>query len=133
MVLDAIQDALIAIHEKRHTYSPNRPFKPWLSAIARYKWIDRLRQMSRVQIETLGEETAVEGHEDSILGAVVLDQLLAEIKPTQAQVIRLAKLHGLSIEEASEHAGQSISLVKVNIHRGIARLSSIVRSQSHVG
>src|SRR6202047_4142297 len=43
MTEDAIQDVLLAIHEKRHTYDPARPFGPWLAAIARYKWIDRLR------------------------------------------------------------------------------------------
>ena len=46
-VEDAVQDTLIAIHEKRHTYDPARPFRPWLAAVARYKWIDRLRAMGR--------------------------------------------------------------------------------------
>ncbi|RTE68075.1 hypothetical protein BHE90_017549, partial [Fusarium euwallaceae] len=32
MVDDAVQDTLIAIHEKRHTYDPERPFRPWLMA-----------------------------------------------------------------------------------------------------
>ena len=43
---DAVQDALLAIHNKRHTYDPARAFAPWLAAIARYKWIDRLRAMA---------------------------------------------------------------------------------------
>jgi len=30
MVDDAIQDTLIAVHEKRHTYDPHRPFGAWL-------------------------------------------------------------------------------------------------------
>ena len=45
MTEDAVQDVLLAIHEKRHTYDPTRPFGPWLAAIARYKWIDRLRSL----------------------------------------------------------------------------------------
>jgi len=133
LVPDAVQDALIAIHEKRHTYSSSRPFKPWLHAIARYKWIDRLRQMSRVHLEPLDEddEDLTSGnYEDSVLGGIVLDQLMATLKPAQADVIRLVKLHGLSVEEASTRTGQSVSLVKVNIHRGIARLSAMVQRQS---
>src|SRR4051794_18224107 len=47
IVDDAVQDALIAVHEKRRTYDPARPFEPWLAAIARYKCIDRLRAMRR--------------------------------------------------------------------------------------
>jgi DNA-directed RNA polymerase specialized sigma24 family protein len=44
---DAVQDVLLAIHEKRHTYDRSRAFGPWLAAIARYKWIDRLRTLKR--------------------------------------------------------------------------------------
>ncbi|MFZ8528631.1 sigma factor, partial [Staphylococcus aureus] len=66
MVDDAVQDTLIAIHEKRHTYDPERPFKPWLMAVARYKWIDRLRSMSRSRTEELPEEIAVEDHERNV-------------------------------------------------------------------
>ena len=45
MIDDTIQDTLIAVHEKRHTYDPSRPFGAWLAAIARYKWIDALRSL----------------------------------------------------------------------------------------
>ena len=31
--LTAVQDTLLAIHQKRHTYDPSRPFAPWLAAI----------------------------------------------------------------------------------------------------
>ena len=92
MIDDTIQDALIAVHKKRHTYDPNRPFGAWLAAIARYKWIDATRSLEAV--------------------------------------IRLVKLQGLSIEEASKATGQSAALVKVNIHRGLKRLTSLLRSES---
>lgn len=42
-------------------------------------------------------------------------------------MIRLVKLEGHSIQEASARTGQSVSLVKVNIHRGLGRLASFVR------
>jgi RNA polymerase sigma-70 factor (ECF subfamily) len=56
--------------------------------------------------------------------------LLDTLKPAQSRVIRLVKLQGLSIEEASKATGQSAALVKVNIHRGLKRLASRVRSES---
>jgi RNA polymerase sigma factor (sigma-70 family) len=132
MVADAVQDTLMAIHEKRHTYDPARPFEPWLAAIARYKWIDRLRAMKSAPIEALTEDIAVADHGDAVTGAWSLERLLRELKPAQAEVIRLVKLQGLSIEEAAARTGQSISLVKVNIHRGLARLTAIVRRQPDV-
>ncbi|OQW74812.1 MAG: RNA polymerase subunit sigma-24 [Proteobacteria bacterium ST_bin13] len=132
MVEDAVQDTLIAIHEKRHTYDPERPFKPWLMAVARYKWIDRLRSMGRSATEELPDDIAIEDHESSVTSSVVLRELMAELKPAQAEAIRLVKIEGYSVEEASERTGQSGSLIKVNIHRGLARLAAIVQKQADV-
>jgi RNA polymerase sigma factor (sigma-70 family) len=133
MVDDAVQDTLLAIHEKRHNYDPERPFKPWLAAIARYKWIDRLRAMKAAPTEELREDIPVTDHGDTVDSAWSLERLLAELKPAQSDVIRLVKLQGFSVEEAAARTGQSISLVKVNIHRGLGRLMTIVKSESDVG
>lgn len=125
-VEDAVQEALIAVHTKRHTWDPARPFAPWLAGIARYKWIDRLRNLAATRTEELPESLSVGDHGGGVLSATVLAQLLSTLKPAQADVIRLVKLDGLSIEEAAAKTGQSESLVKVNIHRGLARLSRTV-------
>jgi RNA polymerase sigma-70 factor (ECF subfamily) len=130
MVADAVQDTLMAIHEKRHTYDPVRPFEPWLAAIARYKWIDRLRAMKTAPTEALTEDIPTADHGDAVSSAWSLERLLRELKPAQAEVIRLVKLQGLSIEEAAARTGQSVSLVKVNIHRGLGRLSAIAQRQN---
>ncbi len=121
---DAVQEAMIAVHAKRATYDAERPFGPWLAAIARYKWIDRLRAMKRTAADPLVDDVAVGDHESAVTSASVLTALLATLKGPQATAIRLVKLDGLSIEEAAAATGQSPSLVKVNIHRGIARLAA---------
>lgn len=124
---DAVQDALLAIHEKRHTYDPAKPLGPWLAAIARYKWIDRLRSLKTRATEPLPDALAVEGHEDLVVHTTSLNRLLGELRPAQSQVIRLVKLQGMSVEEAAGMTGQSVSLVKVNIHRGLRRLTRPVQ------
>jgi RNA polymerase sigma factor (sigma-70 family) len=128
MIDDAVQETLIAVHTKRHTYTPERPFRPWLAAIARYKWIDRLRAMGREATDMLDDDMGVEGHESRVTSAIVLEDLLGRLKPAQANVIRLVKLQGFSIEEAASATGQSESLVKVNIHRGLGKLQGIVNT-----
>jgi RNA polymerase sigma factor (sigma-70 family) len=133
MVEDTVQDTLLALHEKRHTYDPGRPFGPWLAAIARYKWIDRLRALKSAPTEALTDELAVADHEEAVTSANSLERLLEELKPAQSDVIRMVKLQGLSIEEASVRTGQSVSLVKVNIHRGLARLAARVRKNPDAG
>ena len=132
MVEDAVQDTLLTVHKRRHAYEPGRPFKAWLAGIARYKWIDRLRALARDPTTPGGEyevdALAVGDHGSAVTSALLLRKLLDRLRPAQAMVIRLVKLNGLSIEEASDRTGQSPSLVKVNIHRGLAKLSSIVEA-----
>ncbi len=132
---DAVQDTLLAIHEKRHTFDPGQAFEPWLAAIARYKWIDRLRHMRRHPTEALDDAVAVdleggEDHGEAVTTAHALEHLLATLKPAQADAIRLVKLEGYSIEEASVRTGQTASLVKVNIHRGLGRMAALVRQRT---
>lgn len=119
---DATQEALLAIHVHKLNYHPDAPMTPWLKTIARFKWIDQLRGHMR-RPDSLAEiEVPVSDHGPAVRAAILLEHLLAEVKPAQAQVIKLVKLHGASVEEAARASGQSPSLVKVNIHRGLKRI-----------
>ena len=42
-----MQETLIAIHLKRHTWIESEPFGPWMRAIARHKFIDAMRRLGR--------------------------------------------------------------------------------------
>jgi RNA polymerase sigma factor (sigma-70 family) len=127
---DLVQETLISLHRKRASYDPTRPFLPWLAAIARYRWVDRLRQSYRHEAQQLGDnDRAEDSHEDVVVARISLDRLLDLIPRPQAEVIRCVKIEGHSIVEASEQTGQSESLVKVNIHRGLKRLSTLVESE----
>ena len=44
---DLVQEILIGLHGKRHTWDSARPLLPWLHAITRYKLIDFTRQRQR--------------------------------------------------------------------------------------
>jgi len=122
---DARQDALLAIHSSRRTYSPSKPFGPWVAAIARYKWIDHVRDASRFATLSLNDEIAINDAAEAAISTVAVDDLLGRLKPAQARVIRLVKLYGASIKDASDATGQSASLVKVNIHRGLKKLAAL--------
>jgi RNA polymerase sigma factor (sigma-70 family) len=117
----------MAIHRKRHTYQPERPFAAWVMAIAHYKWIDRIRDATRYAALALDDEIPIEDHGEAAISAAALDNLLGRLKPAQASVIRLVKLRGLSIARASGATGQSAALVKINIHRGLKKLTALSR------
>ncbi|SKB72803.1 sigma-70 family RNA polymerase sigma factor [Sphingopyxis flava] len=125
---DLVQETLVSLHRKRATWDSGRPFLPWLAAIARYRWIDMLRRQ-RNEIE-LGEgDVAIGAQDEAVHARLSLDRLLALLPAGQAQAITLVKIGGASIAEASRISGQSESLVKVNIHRGLKRLAGLVESE----
>ena len=127
---DARQDVLLAVHAQRYAYAPSKPFGPWVAAIARYKWIDHIRDASRFAAVALNDDIPTEDRGEAAISAVVVDDLLQRLKPAQARVIRLVKLQGVSIEDASDVTGQSASLVKVNIHRGHKKLAAMAAARS---
>ena len=124
---DLVQEVLIAFYTKRSTWDPKRPFLPWLAAIARYRWVDHLRKVYKHDGKELMEDDAVEDSEEEVvLARVSLDRLFKQLPDKQAEVIELVKISGLSVREAAEKTGQSESLVKVNIHRGLKKLATMV-------
>ncbi|RDC60764.1 hypothetical protein HME9302_01980 [Alteripontixanthobacter maritimus] len=124
---DLVQDVLIAVHQKRATWDSSRAFLPWLAAIARYRWIDHLRKVYRVETRSLdGNEPETESDEDSVIARLSLDRLFENLPIAQAEAIEMVKVEGLSIREASQRSGQGESLIKVNIHRGLKKLAKIV-------
>jgi len=44
---DIVQETLLAIHVKRHTWRSDGPVAPWLYAIAEHKLVDALRRQGR--------------------------------------------------------------------------------------
>ena len=128
---DATQEALLAIHIHKQSYDTSDPMRPWLKTIARFKWIDQLRGHLRAPESLDDMEVPVEDHGARTRAAILLDLLLGEANPAQAQVIRLVKLRGASVEEASRISGQSPSLVKVNIHRGLKRIGRALDTSEH--
>ncbi len=123
---DATQEALLAIHIYKPRYQAKAPLKPWLSTIARFKWIDQLRADLRRPAKLEEADMAVDDHGQAARAAILLELLLSETKPAQAQVVRLVKLNGASVDEAASLTGQSPSLVKVNIHRVLRRFEQAI-------
>ncbi|MCX9148446.1 sigma-70 family RNA polymerase sigma factor [Erythrobacter sp. WG] len=126
---DLVQETLIALHNKRASWDPARPFLPWLAAIARYRWVDHLRRLYRHDAGELHEELIGSDAEPAIAARISLERLLALLPEGQQQAIALVKIEGLSIVEAAEKTGQSESLVKVNIHRGLKKLALLIEKE----
>ena len=126
-VEDLVQETLIAIHTRRGSFDRDRRFTPWLFSIARHKLVDHYRRSFRYQpTEGLEEILVTEGFEQSSNAAMDVDRLLGALPGKQARAIRDTKIQGLSVAEAAERAGLSLSDVKVSVHRGMKALSGCV-------
>jgi RNA polymerase sigma-70 factor (ECF subfamily) len=123
---DLVQETLLSVHHKRASFDTERPFLPWLAAIARYRWIDQLRRTARAGEVELADVHGVPSEEEEILAGLSIDALLGRLKPEQALVLRLVKIEGSSIAEAASSSGQSQALVKVNIHRALKKMATWV-------
>jgi RNA polymerase sigma-70 factor, ECF subfamily len=129
---DLLQEVLIAIHTRRHTYDPRQPFTPWLHAIGRYKFLDYLRR-TRHSVRDLPVDSAEELTASSDIAAVEtrldLDRLLSRISSTTRRAIQYLKLEGLSVRETAARCGMSESAVKVAVHRGLKALASRIAEE----
>ena len=124
---DLVQDTLLSLHRKLASYDPTRSIIPWLAAIARYRFVDHLRLAYRNAADAIEDDMALAHNEEPALTArLSLDRLFEALPDAQCRAIELVKIEGLSISEALTSTGQSESLIKVNIHRGLKRLSALI-------
>ena len=124
---DLVQESLLSVHRKLASDDPARAFAPWLAAIARYRFVDHLRLVYRRAEDVLDAELrADDPDEPAMIARISLERLFEALPAAQQRAIELVKISGLSISEASVSTGQSESLIKVNIHRGIKRLAALV-------
>ncbi len=129
---DLLQEVLLAIHLKRHTYDTGELFTPWVYTIARYKLIDYLRRTRTAASVPLDEGTEVMAQEDSADAESSYDvrKLLARLPEKVRCSIECVKLEGRSVAEAAERCGISESGVKINIHRGLRTLAAFIARET---
>jgi len=123
---DLVQETLVSIHRARHTYMPDRPFAPWMYAIARCRLADHWRKRARrVPQVALDEMTSAEGAVEEPADNVLNDRIretLDGLPVGQRKVLQLLKLDGLSIKETARKLQMTEAAVKVAAHRAYERL-----------
>ena len=127
---DIVQEILIAIHTKRHTWRDSEPVLPWLYAIARYKAADAWRRRGRpsVAIEDLAEVLADDRVGDAS-AARDLGRLLSGIDVRSAGIVRAIGIEGESAREAAARFGMTEGAVRVAFHRAMERLRRLGRGE----
>ncbi len=122
---DVVQDILIAVHLKRHTWDETRPIGPWIAGIARYKIIDSMRRRgARIElpIEDFVEIIPAEPAQETASERDVTRSLDA-LPEGQRNVVRSIAIDGISIGDTARKLNMSEGAVRVALHRGLGALA----------
>jgi RNA polymerase sigma-70 factor, ECF subfamily len=121
---DIVQETLLAIHLKRHTWRQDAPIMPWLHAIAKYKLIDAFRHRGRrIEIEIGGiAENFAEPVSETASNREI-GRALEALAPGQRSVVTAISVDGRSIGETAKWLGMSENAVRTAFHRGLAAIS----------
>ncbi len=130
-VEDLVQECLLALHLQRASYDPGQPLSAWIYAISRHKLIDFWRRNRRYGdlndcIDDVDESLLV-GEAAETAPHVDLAGLLGELPEAQRVAIELTKLEGLSVAEAAGRIGTTEGAIRVQVHRGLKKLSQLVK------
>jgi RNA polymerase sigma-70 factor (ECF subfamily) len=121
---DVVQEILLAVHLKQHSWDETRPIGPWVAAIARYKLVDALRRRGsgvHLPIDDFAEILPADERPADFARDVArsLDALPAR----QRDVLQSIAVEGATIGETAARLGVSEGAVRVALHRGLATLA----------
>jgi RNA polymerase sigma-70 factor (ECF subfamily) len=124
-VEDVVQDVLLAIHLKRHTWDPAMPLGPWVLAIARNKMIDGLRRRGRrpeVAIDL--QQFDIEGEDQQAsIDAHDVQRVLSGLSERNRDIVQSISIDGHSARDVADRLGMTEVAVRVALHRSLKTLA----------
>lgn len=124
---DIVQETLLAIHLKRHTWREDAPVRPWLYAIVRYKVVDAFRARGRrvhVRIDDLAEVLPAPPGEDPTRASDV-ERMIGHLDARSARIVRAIGIDGVGVAEVAAAQNMTETAVRVALHRGLRKLSEL--------
>ena len=140
---DLLQQTFLHMHRARGTFAPGADVLPWAFAIGRRLAIDAIRREQRAgRVLSAAEPPDVA----SIAGPGTADELLHaretsrqlqseldRLPESQRVAFELVKVEGLSLVQAAEVLGTTVSAVKLRTHRAYEALRGSIGDGPHDG
>lgn len=124
---DVVQDVLLTIHLKRHTWREDAPLRPWLYAVTRHKVVDAFRARGKridLPVDDFIEVLAAPADPDPF-EAQDMDRVIGHLDPRAAQIVRAIGVEGDSAAEAGARLGMTEGAVRVALHRALKSLAQL--------
>jgi RNA polymerase sigma factor (sigma-70 family) len=129
---DVVQEALLTVHQARHTYDPNRSFTAWLRTIAQWRAIDGLRRAARTRTREVHAPLAYVSHSDSSGHpeetvpqndhAKLLNFALGKLSVRQREAVEHLALQSRSLAQTATVTGRSTGSLRLDWHRALKTL-----------
>lgn len=128
---DAVQDIFLDLWAHGGRFDPSRASPElFVAVIARRRLIDRRRKAARrpathpldLERGPAVDALAHEGGAETAAEAAIAARAMAELRPEQREVLRLALAEGLTHEEIARHTGWPLGTVKAHARRGLLRI-----------
>ncbi|MEX0590544.1 MAG: sigma-70 family RNA polymerase sigma factor [Xanthobacteraceae bacterium] len=126
---DLVQETMLAIHLKRHTWDADRPIGPWVRAIARNKLVDHLRRRGgRTDVPIEGLEDVLPANEEKpAVETRDVQPYVSALPDRQRDVVQCILREDISIRETAVRLKISEGAVRVALHRGLAAVARSYR------
>jgi RNA polymerase sigma-70 factor (ECF subfamily) len=132
MMDDVVQETLLAVHQARQTYDPNRSFTAWLRTIAERRAIDGFRRGRRTAIREIHAPLAYENHSDPSVDSdgtsiwrnvtAVVNSAMSKLSARQRETVEQLAVKSHSFEQAARVTGQSVESLRVHWHLALKTL-----------
>ena len=130
---DLVQQTFLQMHCARETYVTGADVLPWAFAIARRLAIDSYRRRKRevldgdMEVASLVSELAPEDELRAKRAALLIHETLQNLPEMQRVAFELIKLDGLSVAQAADALGTTVTAVKLRAHRTYEALRGALR------
>lgn len=135
---ETVQQVFLNVYRSIHQFDEQKgTFKTWLIQFAYHRAINRREHL--VNKRFYDSEQLDEEFPEKTAGAIaslfqqspqevkhLIAQLLSTIKPAQREVIELTFFDGLTAEEIARKTGQTPSVIRHNLYRGLKRLRTVL-------
>lgn len=126
---EVLQEVMLAVWNKAGSYRPDKAaVSTWIFTIARNKYVDRIRQESKPNLDaedpSLRPAEPPESSEQLLEGqrSAAVRSAMASLPKDQHDVIYLSFMEGLAHGEISDRLGLPLGTVKSRIRLGFQRL-----------
>lgn len=128
-VEDIAQEVLLSVHKSLHTYSAERPFKPWLLAILNFRKTDYLRQYYAKREDKTASTT--DNHEFDAENVTKsphagelkdIEKAISTLPKQQIRIFQMIKIQGYTAKEVANEMKMKESAVKVSAHRAMLKI-----------